>query len=144
MEGQNDDELEKIRKRKLKELIDRQQSNSATEKGKNWPNTPITVTDTTISQTIERFPLVVIDCWAQWCGPCHMIAPVIEDLARDYTGKIVFGKLNTEENRMSATKFNIMSIPTLLVFKNGKLVDQLVGAMPREMLEPMITNHLSR
>jgi thioredoxin 1 len=73
-----------------------------------------------------------------------MVAPVIEELARDYSGKIVFGKLDTDENRMSAYMYNIMSIPTLLVFKNGKQVDQLVGAMPREMLEPMITKHLSR
>lgn len=144
MGEQEDEELNRIRMKKLKEMIDKQQSNSASEQGQNWPNTPIMVSDTTFTPTIKKFPLVVIDCWAQWCGPCHIIAPVIEELARDYTGKIVFGKLNTDENRTSANKYNIMSIPTLLVFKNGKLVDQLVGAMPREMLEPMITKHLSR
>ncbi len=142
MGGQNNGELEIIRRKKLKELIDRQVSNNTSEKGQNWPNSPITVSDTTFAQTINEYPLVVIDCWAPWCGPCNMVAPVIEELAGDYTGKIVFGKLNTEENRMSANRFSIMSIPTLLVFKNGKLVDQLVGAMPREMLEPMITQYL--
>jgi len=142
MGGQNNGELERIRRKKLKELIDRQESNNNSEKGQNWPNSPITVSDTTFAQTIKGYPLVVIDCWAQWCGPCHMVAPVIEELARDYTGKIVFGKLNTEENRMSANNYNIMSIPTLLIFKNGKLVDQVVGAMPRDMLEPMITKYL--
>ena len=142
MGGQNNGELEIIRRKKLKELIDRQESNNTSEKEQNWPNTPVTVTDATFTQTIKGYPLVVIDCWAPWCGPCNMVAPVIEELAGDYTGKIVFGKLNTEENRMSANRFSIMSIPTLLVFKNGKLVDQLVGAMPREMLEPMITQYL--
>lgn len=144
MGERNNDELERIRMKRLKELIDRQQSNNVIEKGQNWPNTPIMVSDNTFPQTIKKYPLVVIDCYAQWCGPCHMVAPVIEELARDYTGKIVFGKLDTDENRMSANMYNIMSIPTLLVFKNGKLVDQLMGAMPREMLEPMITKHLSR
>jgi thioredoxin 1 len=142
MGEQYDDELERIRMEKLKDLIDRQQSNTQSEMGQHWPYTPITVSDTTFADIIKKYPLVVIDCYAQWCGPCHMVAPVIEELARDYTGKIVFGKLDTDENRISASMYNIMSIPTLLVFKNGKLVDQLMGAMPREMLEPMITKHL--
>lgn len=140
--NEQDDELERIRMKKLKELVESQQSGDAQEKGQNWPTTPIEVTDTTVVQIINSYPLVVIDCWAPWCGPCQMIAPVIKDLARGYAGKIVFGKLNTDENRMSANKYNIMGIPTLLVFKNGKLVDQVVGAMPRNILEPMITKHL--
>lgn len=143
--GEHDDEeLEKIRMRKLKELVEKQQGHGTSEKGQNWPNTPITVSDTTFNQTIKEYPLVVVDCWAPWCGPCNMVAPVIEDLARDYAGKIVFGKLNTDENRMSANRYGIMSIPTLLIFKKEKLVDQVIGAMPRDMLEPMITKHLSR
>ena len=142
MDKGNDDELERIRMKKLKELIDRQQVDRSTEKELNWPNTPVVVTDATIAQTIKEYPLVVIDCWAEWCGPCHMVAPVIQELARDHAGKIVFGKLNTDENRMSANNYNIMSIPTLLIFKNGKLIDQVVGAMPRQMLEPMITKYL--
>jgi len=142
MSGQSDDELRRIRMKKLKELVERQQKNHATEIVQNWPNSPIVVSDSTFVQTIKKHPLVVIDCWAPWCGPCNMLAPVIEELARDYAGKIVFGKLNTEENRMSANYYNIMSIPTLLIFRNGTLVDQLVGAMARETLEPMITKHL--
>jgi len=137
-----DNELERIRKKKLKELVDRQQSSDKQEEERNWPTAPITVTDTTMPQIISNYPVGVIDCWAPWCGPCHMVAPVIEELAKDYAGKIVFGKLNIDENRMSANKYNIMSIPTLLVFKNGKLVDQVVGAMPRQELEPKITKHL--
>ncbi|MGB9717559.1 MAG: thioredoxin [Thermoproteota archaeon] len=85
---------------------------------------------------------MVVDCWAPWCGPCHMIAPIIEGLARDYSGKILFGKLNVDENPEASAQYEIVSIPTLLVFKNGKLVDRIVGAMPRRMLEPRITRYL--
>ena len=71
-----------------------------------------------------------------------MVAPIIEELARDYAGKILFGKLNVDENREVSTRYEIMSIPTLLVFKNGKLVDMIIGAIPRQMLEPKITRYL--
>ena len=87
-----------------------------------------------MEETIKKFPTIVIDCWAPWCGPCRMIGPVIEELAKEMKGKIVFGKLNVDENPQTSMKYRIMSIPTLLVFKNGALVDQLVGAMPKEML----------
>ncbi|MCK4439217.1 thioredoxin, partial [Candidatus Bathyarchaeota archaeon] len=86
--------------------------------------------------------LAVIDCWAPWCGPCRFLSPVIEELARDYRGKIAFGKLNVDENNKTAAQYGIMSIPALLIFRDGKIVDQIVGAMPRNMLEPKITIHL--
>ena len=127
-------EDEQIGKKKLKEMLEREHGQQT--------EAPIVVTDITLPQIIKEYPFVAIDCWAEWCGPCHMIAPIIEELARDYSGKIVFGKLNTEENRASANKYNIMGIPTLLVFKNGRLVNQVVGAMPREELEPEIIKHL--
>lgn len=142
MTDQEDAELKRIRMEKLKELMERQQASSPQHEEKKWPEAPILTTDKTLSGIINNYPLVVIDCWAEWCSPCHMVAPVIEELARDYAGKIVFGKLNTDENRMSANNYNIMSIPTLLIFKNGKLIDQVIGAMPRQMLEPMITKYL--
>ncbi|UCG45906.1 MAG: thioredoxin [Candidatus Bathyarchaeota archaeon] len=103
---------------------------------------PIEVTDATLKEITQGHAVVVVDCWAPWCGPCRMIAPIIEELARDYTGRIIFGKLNTDENPNAATQHGIMSIPTLLIFKNGQLVDRIVGAMPRQMLEPKITRHL--
>lgn len=105
-------------------------------------NKPIEVSDATFKEMIQNNPLVVVDCWAPWCSPCYMVAPVIEEMARDYAGRILFGKLNVDENREVATQYQIMSIPTLLVFKNGKLADRIVGAMPRQMLEPKITRYL--
>lgn len=108
----------------------------------DWPTEPMVVTDGEFRDIIRKYPLVVIDCWAPWCGPCVMVAPIIEELAEDYRGKIVFGKLNTDENQETMKDYNIMSIPTLLIFKRGKLVDRSVGAMPREELEPEIIKHL--
>ena len=135
-----DEELEKIKQRKLRQLMEKA---SETEKQKKPAlNKPIEVSDATFKEMIQNHPLVVVDCWAPWCAPCHMVAPVIEEMARDYAGRILFGKLNVDENREVAMQYQIMSIPTLLVFKNGKLADRIVGAMPRQMLEPKITRYL--
>ena len=106
------------------------------------PSSPLKVTDDDFDQVIQRFPLVVVDCWAPWCGPCHMVAPVIAELAKEYQGKIVFGKLNVDENQETAMQYRIMSIPALLVFQSGELVDQIIGAQPKPMLEPKITKYL--
>jgi thioredoxin 1 len=103
---------------------------------------PVVVTDTTFKEVVNNHPLVVVDCWAPWCGPCNMVAPVVEELAREYTGRMLFGKLNVDNNRKVATEYQIMSIPTLLVFKDGRLVDRIVGAMPKQMLEPKLTRYL--
>jgi thioredoxin 1 len=107
-----------------------------------YPSSPIKVTDADFDQVIQRFPLVVVDCWAPWCAPCHMVTPVIAELAQDYQGKIVFGKLDVDENQKKAMEYGIMSIPALLVFQNSKLVDQIIGAQPRTTLEPKITKYL--
>ncbi len=93
-------------------------------------------------EVVTPCPLLVVDCWAPWCAPCRMVTPVIEELAKDYQGKITFAKLNVDDNQSVAMRFQIMSIPTLLIFKNGVLVDQKVGALPRPMLEPELTKHI--
>ena len=108
----------------------------------DWPTEPIAVTDDKFEETVQKYPLVVIDCWAPWCVPCNMVAPIIEELAKEHQGKIVFGKLNTDENQETMKEYNIMSIPTILIFKSGKLVDRSVGAIPKEELEPEIIKHL--
>ena len=134
----SDEELKRLRRKKLKDLMKK----TSRIKVNELLNKPIIITDSDFDDTINKHPLILVDFWASWCGPCHMIAPIIEELARDYAGKVVFGKLNIDENRNTAMKYQVMSIPTLLLFKNGKLVDRLVGAMPRQKLEPTITRHL--
>ena len=100
------------------------------------------LTDTTFDAAVRDYPLLVVDCWAAWCGPCRMVAPVIEELARDYAGRITFAKLDVDKNRATSARFHVQSIPTILVFKNGKMVDQKLGAMPKAMLEPIVTKYL--
>lgn len=85
---------------------------------------------------------VVVDFYADWCGPCKMIAPIIEELAVQYQGKVKIGKVNTDENRAVASRFNIMSIPTILFIKNGQVVDTTVGALPKQALEAKINSLL--
>lgn len=137
---EEDEELERIRRRRLRQLMKR--AEEAGEKKRSAPNRPVEVTDATFTETVRNHPLVVVDCWAPWCAPCYMIAPVIEEMARDYAGRILFGKLNVDENRRVAVQYQIRGIPMLLVFKNGRLAERIVGAMPRQMLEPKITHYL--
>jgi thioredoxin 1 len=98
------------------------------------PDFPLTLTDANFREAIEKYPFLVVDCWAEWCGPCRMIAPVVAELAAAQAGRMVFGKLDTEANAVVPTEFDIRSIPTLLVFKNGELAERLVGAMPKDEL----------
>ena len=137
MKSERDEELEKIKQSKLQEVM-----RSVAERKKPTSGKPIEVTDATFKETVQNHPLVVVDCWAPWCGPCQMVAPIIEEMARDYAGRILFGKLNVDENQEVAMEYQIMGIPTLLVFKNGKLVDRIVGAMPRQVLEPKMKRYL--
>jgi thioredoxin 1 len=135
------DDLEVIKKKKLEQLQKQYMKRGKTME-KKWPDTPIQLLDADIDETMKKYPTIVIDCWAPWCGPCRMIGPVIEELAKEMKGKIVFGKLNVDENPQTSMKHKIMSIPTLLVFKNGVLVDRIVGAMPKEMLMQKLKPYL--
>jgi thioredoxin 2 len=93
---------------------------------------PVTVTDATFAAEVERSPLpVLLDAWAPWCGPCRMVAPVIEELATEMAGRVRFAKLNVDENPATAARFAIQSIPTLLVLKGGQEVDRIVGVQPK-------------
>jgi thioredoxin 1 len=139
LENEEDKELERIRRAKLQEMM---KKSKTCEKEEKVLNKPIEVTDATFEETIQNHSLVVVDCWATWCGPCHMVAPIIEELARDYAGKVLFGKLNVDKNPATSMQYQIMSIPTLLVFNHGKLVDKIIGASPRQILEAKITRHI--
>lgn len=94
----------------------------------------IVLTDSNFDETIKSDKPVLVDFWAEWCGPCKMIGPAVEELAGDYEGKAVVGKLNVDENPQVTARFGVRSIPTLLVFKNGQIVDKQVGAVPKSVL----------
>lgn len=97
---------------------------------------PVDVTDKTFDSEALSFPgPVIVDCWAPWCGPCRMVAPVLEQLASEYTGRVRFAKLNVDENPMIASRYSIQSIPTMLLFINGEIVNTLIGALPKGEIE---------
>jgi len=91
-----------------------------------------------ISEVVESDTPVLVDFWAEWCGPCKVIAPVVEELAKDYEGKIKFGKVNVDDHNMVASEYGVRSIPTLLIFKNGAVVNQIVGAVPKEKITAIL------
>ena len=114
------------------------QSGPATGNG-----TPVTLTDSSFDQLARSSTLpVLVDCWAPWCGPCKMVAPVVESLAREFSGRVVVGKLNVDENPGVATRYGIMSIPTLLILRNGQVVDRVVGAVPGHVLRDRLIKQL--
>jgi thioredoxin 1 len=139
MENDENNELYRIKLKKMREMMGKI---GVQEKKKVISDKPVEVTDKTFDETIQNNHFVIIDCWAPWCGPCQMIAPIIEELARQYAGKVLFGKLNVDENPLIAMRYRIMSIPTLLFFKNDKLIDRIAGAIPKLILEQKIKYYL--
>lgn len=95
----------------------------------------VKVTDENFDEFVGKYPLVLVDAWAEWCMPCRILGPTIDALAKELDGKVTFGKLNVDENPATARRYGIMSIPTMLIFKNGELVDSLVGALPKERIK---------
>jgi len=107
------------------------------------PNT-LTFSDATFDQEVLNSPVpVLVDFWAEWCGPCRMMEPTIDAIAADYSGRVKVGKLNVDENGNTAMRYGIRGIPTLLLFKGGKVVDQRVGAIGKSEVQRMLDAHLS-
>jgi len=134
------DELEEIKKRKMEQLK-KQFMLGGKNMSKNMPDKPLEITDADFDDSVKKFKTIVIDCWAPWCGPCRMVSPIIDELAKEMQGKIVFGKLNVDENPKVSMKHQIMSIPTLLIFKNGNLIDRMVGAYPKQELKKKLETY---
>lgn len=104
---------------------------------------PIHVTDAAFETTVLQSPVpVIVDFWAPWCGPCKMIAPVLDKIAKEYEGKVVVAKVNTDENPEWMTKYGIQGIPTMLFVANGKIVHRQVGALPERMLRDIVTQFM--
>ncbi|WP_290899102.1 thioredoxin [Ferroglobus sp.] len=138
------DELEKIRKKKLMELMKKMSGEGgySNKQAEKYPDKPVEVNSGNFDEILKKYENVVVDFWAEWCMPCRMIAPIIEQLAKEYAGRVVFAKLNTDENPQVAARYGITGIPTLIFFKNGKPVDKIIGAYPKGEIERWIKRNL--
>ena len=126
-----DEELGKIREKKMQELRDRfDPAKNRTEAG----HIVIPIDERTFVQALHDHPALVIDFWAEWCGPCRRVAPVVEELAQEFSGRITFGKCDTDHNQHLAMQYAISAIPCLLLFSNGRMVDRIIGALPKETI----------
>ena len=135
----SDDELEAIKHKKLAEM----QKEAATKAMMSSITEPIVLTDSNFASEVTKYPIMLVDFWAPWCGPCKMVSPIIEQLSREYSGRVAFGKVNVDENQRIAASFGIQSIPTLMIFKGSKAVDVIIGAMPKAQIEMKLKQQLS-
>ncbi len=131
----NDDEIERIRARKLAELMEQ-----VTKRETARPESAKTVvlTDQNFANVVTSSKLILVDFWATWCQPCKIVSPFVEELGRQYVGKLVIGKMDVDQNQSTPGQFGVQSIPTLLLFKEGRLVDGIVGAVPKAQLDAMV------
>ena len=131
--SEEDAEVKRIKKRKFEELKEKEQE---------MIGEPVHVTDSNFNEIVNKHSLALIDCWAPWCGPCLALTPTIEKLAEEYAGKVFIGKLNVDENLKTAERFQIFSIPTMLIIENGKEVDRIVGLVPKNHVDAVLRKHL--
>ena len=111
-------------------------------RGKPSMSNAVAVTDATFEQEVEKHDgLAVVDFWATWCGPCRIISPILDQLSAEYEGRVKISKMDVDANIKTASRFNVRSIPMLLFFKNGKVVDQIIGAVPKKMIQSKFEQH---
>jgi len=130
-----DDELSRIREKRLQEMKDKMAAKGNAE--------VIRIDQAHIEEILKTHPALVIDFWAEWCGPCRRVAPAIEELAQEFAGKVTFGKCDTEENRQFAIEMNISAIPNIVFFSHGKMVDRIIGAYPKEAIRQKVMRNFS-
>jgi thioredoxin 1 len=132
------DELDQIRAKKIAQIRERGVKLGRSSPGK----APLDLTDGSFESVIRENGLVVVDCWAAWCYPCRLVAPIVQELADEYGSFVLFAKLNVDENPMTASKYYIQSIPTILIMKNGVEADRVIGALPKAQIEAVLRKHL--
>ena len=125
-----DDELNRIREKRLQELKTKMASTGKAD--------VIPVNQAHIEEILNKHPALVIDFWAEWCGPCRRVSPAIEELAQEFAGKVTFGKCNTDENQQFAMEMDISAIPNIVFFSHGKMVDRIIGAYPKEAIRQKV------
>lgn len=136
----SDDEISALMNKKMKDL--QRKFNALIELKKI--NKPIILSDSNFDIEKSKYPLLLVDFWASWCGPCKVVLPIIEQLAQEYTGKVVFAKINVDENPILSKKFGIQSIPTMILFKYGEVIDIIIGALPKGQIESKLRNYLEK
>jgi len=130
---EEDKELEQIKRRKLLHTI---------KKRVKAMGEPIKLSDANFEEIVKKHDLVIVDFWAPWCGPCLVVSPIIEELAKEYSGKVVFGKLNVDENPKTSSKFGVFSIPTIVFLRKGEEIDRIIGAVPKDYIRGKIEKYL--
>ncbi|HLN45531.1 MAG TPA: thioredoxin [Candidatus Sulfotelmatobacter sp.] len=130
-------ELEQIRLKKIQAMLD------VATKRETISKQPIVLNDNNFSAVVKENTLLVVDFWAAWCGPCRMVAPIIEQLAAEYADKVVFGKINVDENQIVPNTYGIMGIPTIIVFYQGHAVDTIVGACSKSRIETVFKRYMN-
>ena len=133
-----DEELRIINEKRMKKL---QQIVNEKELLKNIKE-PLDLDDSNFAQTINKYPLLLVDFWAPWCGPCRMMSPIINQVGKEYIGKLVVGKVNVDENPNISGQFRISSIPTLILFKRGQAVNNIIGSVSKSRIDEMVKIHL--
>jgi thioredoxin 1 len=133
-----DEELRIINEKRMKKL---QQIVNEKELLKNSKE-PLNLDDSNFAQTINKYPLLLVDFWAPWCGPCRMMSPIIDQVGKEYIGKLVVGKVNVDENPNISGQFGISSIPTLILFKRGQVVNNIIGSVSKSRIDEMVKMHL--
>lgn len=133
-----DEELRIINEKRMKKL---QQMVNEKELLKNITE-PLNLDDSDFADTINKIPLILVDFWAPWCGPCRMMSPIIDQVGKEYQGNLVVGKVNVDENPNISRQFGISSIPTLILFKRGQAVNNIIGSVSKSKIDELVKMHI--
>jgi len=143
VQSDRDEQLNEILANKIQELShDAFNNKSSSENHRTTIAAPLILNDSNFTQAVQKYPLLVVDFWAPWCGPCRILSPTIEQLSKEFAGKVIFGKLNVDENPRVASAFGIQSIPTVAIFKNSQIVDGFVGVASKSQIQSKVSQYM--